>query len=540
MRKTKLALFFALICANLFSQEFLETDIHRILQPDLTLGRLNTDEIRFINFDNETTYSHILGLSNNESYVTSNAELSTIIVKKENIGRMVLHAKLFDPKDSLLFNPKVKRRGRIVIKSYRNDKLINEITSTTKFEEYTFQQIHLNTYKSGINKMIIEFESKNYKFILDKLKITPLNFTGINHYRELEKSEIEILDWSKNVKNEASKIKEIYKNQLSRIENSHKNLTNIINGQIFENMAYVKSNSLNPFKDQAFIEHYNQILDKASAGEKAKIETLSKDIGSSDFTNIALTLDNLFLGGKFATIIGAIDGLFKIDMNVKDARARQIKIMIIEGVYYQKNNWGSDRLKLIPIEDKEILSKIKTLNNQNEAYKKYVGDIAKFLKKDAESMKTLSEDISVAKTIKADLEKLAWEMIKNFSGNDKSIYFRDTGVSFSSISAALESNFRPEEIHNLTTLKKLRSESITNIKNFNNLLNKYNTITSRIKTHYDLLYEIRPNERKKHFNKVEYLPGKLNSDWKDKQDDIIQEYTKKDGLKVFLSKATGK
>ncbi len=540
IKKATLILIFITTCINVFSQDFLEIDKGKILHPDFNSGMPQTSEIKFVNFQDDINYDNILGLSNNGKFITTNAQLSSIIINKNNIGRVVLYAKLFDSKDSLLFNPINKRNGKIVIKSFRDNKLINEITSTTDFSEYIFQQIHLNTYKSGINKMVIEFESKNHKFILDKLKIIPLNTVGENHYKELEKSEIEILDWSNNLENEASKIKEIYKSQIERIESSHKTLTNIINGQIFEKMASIKANSLNPFKNQTFIDNYNEILKKASTAEKAKIENLTKDIGNNDFTNVALTLDNLFLGGKFASVINLIDGLFNTNINIEGSDSNPLEIILIEGKHYHKNKWGSNKLKLVPIEDNDVLSKITLLTKQNDAYKIYISDIATFLKNDAEDLKTLSEDISIAKTIKTDLEKLAWEILRKFSDNDKSIYFKETGVSFSAISSALESNFNPEEFQNLTEIKQLRSESITNIKNFNSLLNKYDAITSKIKTHYDLLYEIRPSERKKHFNGLEHLPASLNSDWKDKQDDIISEYTKKNGLKEFLSKATGK
>jgi len=209
-------------------------------------------------------------------------------------------------------------------------------------------------------------------------------------------------------------------------------------------------------------------------------------------------------------------------------------------VYYRKNRWGRNKLKLTPIEDKEVLSKIVHLNKQNDAYKSYVSDIATFLKNDTEDLKALSEDITVAKTIITDLEKLTWQIVRNFSDNKKMVYFKEREVSFSAISADLESNFIPEEFKNLTEIKQLRKESIATIKKFNSLLNKYDAITSKIKTHYDLLYEIRPNERKRNFNALEHLPESLNSDWKDKQDDIINEYTKRNGLKAFFTKATGK
>jgi len=301
-----LILIFVLACVNVFSQNFLEVDKSKILQPNFKVPLPQTPEIKFANFEDDAKYDNILGLSSKDTFVTTNAQFSTITINKNNIGRVVLYAKLFDTKDSLLFNPTNKRYGKVIIKSFRDNKPINEITSTTDFSEYIFQQIHLTTYKSGIDKVVIEFESKKNRFILDKLKIIPLNNAGIRHYKELEKSEIEILDWSNNLENEASKIKEIYKSQIKRIESSHNTLTNIIKGQIFENMASIKANSLNPFKNQTFINSYNAILDRANAEEKEKIKKLTRNIGSDDFKNIALTMDDLFLSGKFASVINSL------------------------------------------------------------------------------------------------------------------------------------------------------------------------------------------------------------------------------------------
>lgn len=530
-------LVFTLICLGLtpicFSQKYLIENEKSILHPELNSGIPNDSVCNFINFKEAQSFKSVQGLSD-KNYIATAAQLSSIAIEKEDVGRVVLYAKLFNSSDSLLFNPVSKRQGKIIIKSYRDNDIINETTHTSHFGEDIYQQIYFNTYRAGVNKIIIDFESKEDLFIVENLKVIPYNETGINYYKELENSEKEILNLSKNLRNEATKLKDRYVEQINRIQSSHSSLSLLINGKKFEHISMVQANSLNPFKNQKFNTHYNKILEKASHAEKLNLENLTNDLKNNNFSNIALTLDNLFLGGKFASVVNLIDGLFKNNITITDSNSNKIEIITIESILYYKKNWGNNKFKLYPVEDKEVLAKINLLTKENNAFKSYVNDIASFLKEDLQTLDELSKDIQQAKQIRLEFENLTWEFFERFAQNDRSHYIKETGVNFFEIGTQLGKNFQPRKFRNISALRQIRNESILSIKKINELMAKYDAIVSKIKTKYDLIYEIRPKQRKKHFNSLNYLPDNLKSDWKDKQDEIIDEYTKEEGLKRFL------
>ena len=539
MKDTLLSLLFMIFANLIFAQNFLEDDLEKIIKPELNSGIPTSLKNNFQNFEDNKTFESVEGLSK-DSYVTTNARLSTIEIEKENIGRLVIYAKLFNTKDSILYNPFHKRKGKITIRAYRDNNIINELTSVTNFDEDIFQQIHFNTLKANIGKIKISFETTNDLFILEKFKLASYNSSGINHYLELERSENEILNLSGNLENEALKLKKKYQEQIKGIQYSHSTLSDLIIGKKFENIAIVQSNSLNPFNNKKFTDHYNTILENASVAERAKLENLTKELKDNDFSNIALTLDNLFLGGKFSSVINLIDGLFKTNINLLDSDSKPLPIVKLDNFYYFKKESNKDNLKLFLVDEEPILNKIQLIKEENKAYKTYVNDIAGFMKEDIESLIQLNEYLANAEIIRSDFEELTWDILKRFTKNDKSLFIKETGIDFFEVGTELEKNFNPSELENISSLKEIRNESITSIKRLNELITKYGKVTSKIKTHYDLIYEIRPRQRKKHFDNIDKLPAVLKIDWKDKQDTIIEEYKKDDGLKKFLAETTGK
>jgi len=537
--KKALVLFVSILSfTSIFAQNFLNNDASNSITTDFSTGIPKELKKSFVNFKSKRTFDNIAGLSK-ESYVTTNAQVSTITIEEKNIARLVIYAKLFNKKDSLLFNHNHKRKGKLTIKAFRNKDLVNELTSIINFDEDIFQQIHFNTFKAGIHKIQVDFETENDLFILEKFSLLSYNDIGVNHYKELEQIELDILNLENNLEGEVEKLKGKYKEEIKIIQSSHTALSSLINGKKFENIAIVQSNSLNPFNNENFTKHYNGVLEKANTLEREKVDKLTADLKKNNFSNVASTLDNLFLGGKFSSVINMMDSLFDTNINLFDSSSKPISVVKLDNSYYSKKESKKGDLKLTLVEDKTLLKDINLLNQENKAYKIYVNDIANFLKKDTESLIQLNEDIANAKVIRSDLEDLTWNILKGFTKSEKSLFIKDNGIDFLEVGSDLEKNFRPDELTNISDLKLIRSESIISIKKLNEIMQKYGAITSKIKTHYDLIYDIRPRERKKHFDALDKLPPSLKIDWKNKQDEIIDEYGKKGGLKDFLEKITG-
>jgi hypothetical protein len=532
--RTFLATLLLFTFSHLQAQDYLERDSDKILDIDFLEGIPDYIIKDFENFNQRTRFGKVQGLPN-EEYVATSARNSSIAINMKNIGQMVLYAKLFNKKDKTLFNHLAKRRGKITISSFRNEILLEDMTITISFNEDIFQQIHFNTKKSGIDRIEIDFMSEKDLFILEKLKVSPYNEKGLSYFERLEKSEDIILNITKDIEDEAATIKKSYEDQLGRIQVAYDKLSAIINGNKFESVATVQANSLNPFKSENFINHYSSILSKASAAERSEYTRLSSDLGESNLNNVAASIDNIFTGGKLSSLINLVDGLFSRSVNLRAGEAPIIRMGVN---YYNQRDLSKGRVKLEPVSDQLVLKEITELTEKNQAFKKYIEIVVTLMKEDLDLLSELSRDIVIAKKLQLELEKLAWQIIRDFTDKDRKELITTQGIDFLKIGLELERNFKPDST-DITNLKLMRKKSIISIIKFNELISQFDQITSEIKTHYDVIYEFRPKERKKVFDGLKKHLFEIIGDWKDSQDLIIEEYTKKDGLKQYLSNATG-
>ena len=532
----KCLLFIVFLCTTVFTygQDYLEKEEDKQIFTDSGEG-IPSDA--FSNFDLNTKFgTRVQGLLE-KPYIATKAQRSTISIELKNIGRVVVYAKLFNKLDSVLHNPLSQRHGEITLIPYRDNRPIESIKSVTSFDEDISQQLHFNFRKAGIDKIELLFDSENDLFIVDKLKVIPFNEKGVSYYTELERSEKSILDLADRLEDNAAILKSKYQDQVGKIEVYYQNLFALISGNKFENLSTIKANSLNPFRNGEFIKHYEGVLDNANEQEREKIEAATKSLGTSNFKNIAVTLGNLYTGGSFSSLINLVGGIFEKSISLK---GQEMPILKINSDYYTQSSLNGGKLKLAPVKDEQTLGKIKDLTKKNDAFKTYVSKIILFTKEDAETITELNKDIVVAKIIRSDFENLLWEIIGDYTELPKEELIAPSKVSFSAIGTELQKNFKTESMDMSAVLNE-RSKSITSIKKFNELASKYAIVTSKIKTHYDFLYENRPKERADAFEGLEgLLPGNLLLDWVKGQNSITIEYTKDDGLKDFLADATGK
>jgi hypothetical protein len=514
--------------------EYIESDDTRMIITDFDKDIPMDNTSFFSNFEQNPAFGERIEELQEKSYFTTNADRSTISINLDNIGMVVIYATLFNESDSSLYNPLSKRNGTITIIPYRDGKRLDQEPSITKFDEFITHQIQYKIRIAGVNKIDIIFDSQNDLFILEKLKIVPLNRKGIQHYKESESRKKEIFDLANNLKDSVSVLKDNYKDHIGKIEIYHKNLSKLISGNVYETVSTTKANSLNPFRNGEFLKHYKSVLENADAEERSKIEAASKKLGGSNFADIAMTLGNLYTGGSFSSMINLIGGVFDKSIALSKNEPPLLKI---NSQYYHQKEVG-ERLKLTPV-DETSLNKIEKLKKENDAFKNYVSMIIKFTQEDLEKMIELEEKIHLAKIYRNDLEELTWAIVKDFTKKPKRELINDSDVQFSVIGAELEAHFKTDSM-DMSSLNTVRSESIISISKFRELSDKYSDLTSKIKTDYDDLYENQPDNRTEAFDHLApELPFDLINEWKNGQKKILNEYRKDDGLKQFLEKATG-
>ncbi|MEQ9264332.1 MAG: hypothetical protein RLN81_03880 [Balneolaceae bacterium] len=497
-----------------------------------------------IDFENlsELEIENVHGLAD-KRYTITNAQISTITISQENLGRLVLYAKLFNKKDSVLFNPISTRSGIIEILLFRGDSVLEDKTRIYDFSEDIFQQIHLNTLRAGIDKVKIRFRvnKESELFIIEKLKIVPYNSEGVSYYSELEKQEEEILDITSSMTDEANSVKENFTLQISRVEAAYSNLKTLTSGKQFESVATIRVNSFNPFKSSLFSQHYEDLLFQTRQNENEDLQEMISEFDNNEI-NIAMSLDQLFLGGRFTSLFMSLDNFFKNDFVIEKDK-KEVEIVNIKGNYFisKKARFGN-KLKLSPLSENDpIIKTINELESKNEAYKNYVSTLAFFLKEDIETSNELDEELALARKYIKDYEKIVWEITEKYAEYDKSYYFdNDDRINFAKVTTAIERNFIPENITAIDDLKKIRSESIRIINKMEELSSEYESVTSKIKTYYDLIYKFRPESRKEAFTDLALLPNGIKSQWRINQESITLKYAEPNGVQSLISKATGK
>ncbi len=536
-----LILFFS---TNTYSQDYLQSSKDSIIYPDLSEGIPVREELQFLNFEDNLNYKYIDGLSEEDKLITSKSNTARIVIRldNKNIGRVVLYSRIFNAKDSSRYNPLNYLEGKVTISAYRRDVKVEELSKSRDFAESGFQQFHFNTFRQGIDKVEIAFQSRHpdFRFLVEKLKVIPYTKKGSEKYRNVEKLERNLNTWTDSISQSAADIKAIYTELLPSIENYYNTLTTIISGQKFQDVARARSISLNPFTDDKFVDVYAKMLEKASEQDRQKFEKLSRELKpSTNLTQVAMSLDNIILGGKFSSMINLIDGLFDTRIMLKTQSAEELEILAFDGQYFSKDQkMLSKNLKLTPV-GKDLVKQITVVKTENQAMAKYMRDISEFIQSDAEYYKMIAEDAALAKRLKEEIEVLINTIIDDclIDGSEEMM---DEKVNFTIISTMLQTKFDDEVPRKTAEMWLLKSSSIKNVKRFNDLKSEYYEMISLIKMHYDVIYEVNPASRLTHFDDVPALDSRLKKDWVEKQQALITEYTKEDGLQELLSKASGK
>lgn len=529
------------ITLDLYGQNYLESKQENILQPDLSKGIPAKEEFQFLGFEDNADYEYIQGLPQNSTVTSKSLEpgkdSAKILIYVNDIGRVVLYANIFNSKDSTRYNPLKGAEGNLVISAYRGDEQIESLTRSHAFLQSGYQQIYFNTFKNGIDKVVITFTtgSEDIRYLIGNIEVVPYTAKGIANYKEIEEKEIAIDAWTDSLQNGTQTIKDFYLKQLVSIEDYHRDLSTIISGQKFQEVARAKALSLNPFANDAFKDAYQGILDKASEADQQKFNALADQLKpSTDFTSLALSLDNIILGGKFGSMISLIDGLFNTQITVKNKSSENVEVLAIDGEYFAKSaaSKGKSKLKLQKV-DNNMKNNIIAIMSQNDAMKHYMSDISEFMQVDAAYYRMITEDFALAKRLKGEMEGLINTILLDCMLEQVSQF------NFSSISTTIVTKFDVNKERETSELWNLKSAAIKNMKRFNDLRSDYYDIISRIKTHYDVLYEINPTERKNHFDSNTALPKALRESWSSQQQSLITIYTKNDGLQESLFVASG-
>lgn len=513
------------------SEEYLETADDKIVFTEFDNGIPSQMTEMFSNFESRKEVKDA-GILEDGQYTVTNAQHSTITITQENIGRIVLYATLLTNKDTNNTENLAKREGKIVIKLYRQGHEPTEITKV--FNEDFFQEIHENTRKAGVEKVEFIFKTKDY-FVIKKLKVIPLNNAGVYFYKELEISEKSIEELTQNLSEEAEKTKKTYNTYLQKIDDYHKSLNDLIVGSKFMNVATIQGSSLNPFSSTNFTSQFNSIVSKASSADQEKLKGIQNGLTQNNISSLTSSLDNLITGGKFTSLINIVDGLFNSSMTFKNENGEE-SVFILGSNYYEQKKSG-DNIKLILITDSEQRKKIDDVFSQRDAFKQYITSITNFMAEDLKTINEINKDIEVAKVLQTDFEILLWDMIDPLTTKDRSDVISDNEIKFLEVGQILANAFRLDSM-DVNKFQSIREKAKIQIEEFDALYLKYTALVSKIKSNYDQMYDMRPTKRKNMFVPSSAISTEIVMDWKDNQDNIINEYRKTDGLQQLLSDIT--
>ncbi|MGB6037275.1 MAG: hypothetical protein WBG42_13460, partial [Cryomorphaceae bacterium] len=297
-------------------------DIDDAFYTDFSDGIPQNSFLNFSGFNADRNISEQIKGLTPQVYLVSETANANIDIELNNIGRIVLHARLALKNDSVISIPDGFHNGIVTVTPYRNGQPLDEYKKKVFFDEDFFHQVHFNTHLANINRVKVEFSHNNPEeviFLLSKLKVYRLSAEGELAFITREEKEVEILNGIVKRPEFARSIKNQHSENLDRIEEYYRNLESIITSGSFQEMAELRVNSLNPFSSAAFKRHYHDLLSKASTAEKVRIENMLSELENENYTDLAKTLDNLFTGGKFGSLISLMDGLFKNTLNLNSS-----------------------------------------------------------------------------------------------------------------------------------------------------------------------------------------------------------------------------
>ncbi len=533
---------FVLLCSShfqLISQELphraylIKNNIsHYIVDQENSIPfSLNNNNI-FLNFKKGAFLKN-----SKEEYISTNANFIEVEISRSNIGRAVLDAEIYNPKDSTIYRPKIKKEGKIIVVPKRkNNPFKDKFFNSINFEKEEPHTLHINYDKDGIDTLKIVFKSSGEdRFIIKKLKVIPLNSKGSTHYENEEKKIKRFTDLSgDNVS--LGELQKAYSKLLDKMYYLHQSVAFLVLSNEVITLENIRKSSLNPFYNLNFVKFYNRNLQKVEKKVKSsKIKYLGESKSFLKEGKIS-NLKELFDNEKFLDIIDIVDKVFKESVTINNE-----SILKIGSEYYEQDLKGETKIGIRKIYDVSQKKQIETILKNNQAYRDYLQKILSYNIRDNKVNEEVSIKLVQLKELRENLRNLIWSIIKNYVPNNKNKnnYFNPINPLNPILFGSVKSDFENSYNFSQSNLLNLRKDYEINYLMFKSLENEISKIKDITKEYYTQLYNDYPNLRKNGFSSIKIIfNAMLLEDWKTKQNNIIKEFKKNQGLCMKLSKVT--
>ncbi|NJB85870.1 hypothetical protein GGR26_001638 [Lewinella marina] len=482
----------------------------------LNLGTATPD---LVNFKFGRVINNVEGLKDG-SYTTTIDGVSTLTTRGEHIGQVILYARLLAPNDTTIWMDAPEVRGSITITPIQANTRIESNKKTYRFSRSdAYKQIYHIIQEPDVDQVEIKFSTQDGYFLVQQVEIIPYSSTGLTIIRNRKRYQNELA--TKPIRHR--QLNANYIEEFQRIEQYHQVLSNLINRNESTELANLKANSSNPFTSPEFVRYFEEVVAKADASTKPQLQGLRQDISKFKFQDVALTLDNLLLGGKFATLISLVGNVFEGIQSVQITPKQEMDIVRYENQYYMRSD-KRNKIQFEPIDDPLVLEKIQQLNEKNRQYQDYLGHLQQYIGQDLDLQNKINQDISLAKKLREELEALEWQMLRRFTKKSPTDFIENNRINFTLATNEFNSNFPSADAIEIETIDALEQQLQLATNSILTVREDYQQVLASLKTHYETLYLLYPNQRIDAFQDLNLLDSNLKLNWNNNQREIIKRY----------------
>jgi hypothetical protein len=472
-----------------------------------------------MNFRFGTPVRGIYGLQDT-TYTTTIEGTSILQLDGERIGQVVIYARLLSATDTSIFMDNPNLSGSLTLTPVVNGRALESARGVYDFSgTNAYRQIYHITQTEDVERVTATFHSQGGYFIVDKVEVIPYTDFGVENLRNRRKYNNQLLTRP----DRHAKLRRGYTEELQRIEDYHKVLNELIGREESAALARLKTRGFNPFESAEFLAYFNDLQEKANQSERAKLSKVRADISKFDFQEVALSVDNLLLGGKFTALIGLVDQVFTNTLKVTDSGGEPQPIVQLDGQNYVRDD-KRNKVQLLPISDEALNQRVTALRKRNEQYQTYIDILQRLTSQDLELQNKINQDIKTARDLRGELERLEWEILDDFTDRPKSDLISDNRINFTQAYAEFDRQFPDLQNVELDFLDRQELKLQTVRGNLRTLRTTYQQLIGDLKTHYDNLYQNYPQDRIGAFAELNLLPPSIPKTWNDNQREILETY----------------
>ncbi len=500
-------------------------------EPRLRTLPIEAPGSNLVNFKFQREITEVEGLKDGH-YTTTIDGVSTLTASGQHLGQIVVYARLLAPGDTTIWMDAPDVRGSITITPIQGDTRIEANKKTYRFTRAdAYKQIYHITQEPDIDRVEVKFQAQGGYFLVFKVDLIPYSATGVTVIENRKRYQNDLASKP----NRYRQLSGNYVEEFQRIEQYHQTLSNLIGRNESAELASLKANSSNPFTSPEFVRYFEEVVAKSNAAEKAQLQTVRQDISKFKFQDVALSLDNLLLGGKFSTLIALVGTAFQGIQPLRITADEELDIVNYGDQYYVRNE-RRNKLQFEPVEDPLVIEKIEQIGQKNRQYQDYLTHLQQYLGQDLDLQNKINQDISLAKKLREELEDLEWQMLQQFTKKSQTDFIENNRIHFTNVTNEFNSNFPEAEVIDLEGIEAFERQLQLATNGIRQVRENYQQVLSSLKTHYESLYLVYPNQRIDTFQDLHLLDSNLKLNWNTNQREITRVYNGSQ-LNVLLDSA---